>query len=153
MLMLRWSSLLADVGIESTPAGCASVLSSDATAAAVACASIRPDCSLPSRVRNAGSPLHRERRADAGGVAAHQIALQRRERGRRDLHFRERPEAGVDAVHGLVAARLAIDDDSRRADARARDGREGHRLAAVGNRDELFHGQRRAVQEDHRVES
>ena len=38
MLMLTWSSLLAEVGIVSTLAGCASVLISDASAAAVTCA-------------------------------------------------------------------------------------------------------------------
>src|SRR5574339_427606 len=57
MLMLTWSSLLADVGIVSTLAGCASVLSSDVSAAAVTCAIISPDCRPPWRVRNAGRPL------------------------------------------------------------------------------------------------
>ena len=41
----------------SIPAGCAMVFSSDATAAAVTCASMSPDCSPPLVVRNAGSPL------------------------------------------------------------------------------------------------
>ena len=52
-----WSSLSADVGIESTLAGWARPFSSDASAAAVTCAIIRPDWSPPRRVRNAGSPL------------------------------------------------------------------------------------------------
>jgi hypothetical protein len=43
-------------------------------------------------------------------VAAQQIELQRLERVRRDLHFGERSEAGIDAVGRLVAARPAIDD-------------------------------------------
>ena len=47
MLMLTWSSLLPDVGIVSTLAGCASVFSSEVSAAAVTCAIIRPDCSPP----------------------------------------------------------------------------------------------------------
>ena len=38
MLMLTWSSRFADVGIVSTLAGCASVLISDTSAAAVTCA-------------------------------------------------------------------------------------------------------------------
>ena len=38
MLMLTWSSRFADVGIVSTLAGCASVLSSETSAAAVTCA-------------------------------------------------------------------------------------------------------------------
>ena len=57
MLMLTWSSLLAEVGIVSTLAGCASVLSSDASAAAVTCAIMKPDWSPPCRVRKGGSPL------------------------------------------------------------------------------------------------
>ena len=57
MLMLTWSSLFADVGIVSTLAGCASVFSSDVSAAAVTCAIISPDCRPPCRVRNAGRPL------------------------------------------------------------------------------------------------
>ena len=40
MLMLTWSSLFAEVGIVSTPAGWASDFISDATAAAVTCASM-----------------------------------------------------------------------------------------------------------------
>ena len=41
----------------STLAGCASVFSSEVSAAAVTCAIISPDCSPPWRVRNAGRPL------------------------------------------------------------------------------------------------
>jgi hypothetical protein len=44
------------------------------------------------------------------GVAAQQVELQLFERVGRDLHFRERAEAGVDAVGRLDAARAAIDD-------------------------------------------
>ena len=57
MLMLTWSSLLAEVGIVSTLAGCASLFSSEVSAAAVTCAIMNPDCRPPSRVRNAGSSL------------------------------------------------------------------------------------------------
>jgi hypothetical protein len=45
------------VGIVSTEAGCAKVLSSEVSAAAVTCAIIRPELSPDSRMRNAGSPL------------------------------------------------------------------------------------------------
>ena len=63
----------------------------------------------------------RQRLADAGGVAAQQVELQRLERVGRDLHFGERAEAGVDAVGRLVAARAAIDRRrARRATRRAR---------------------------------
>ena len=49
----------------------------------------------------------RQRLADAGGVAAEQVELQRFERVGRDLDVGERSEAGVDAVDRLVAARAA----------------------------------------------
>ena len=48
-----------------------------------------------------------ERLADAGRMAAQQVQLQRRQRVVRDAHLGERAEAGVDAVHRLVAVRLA----------------------------------------------
>ena len=54
--METWSSLLAEVGIESTLAGWARPLFSEARAAAVTCAIMRPDWSPPSRVRKAGRP-------------------------------------------------------------------------------------------------
>ena len=57
MLMLTWSSLFAEVGIVSTPAGCASVFSSEATAAAVTCASMQPG--LAGRRRASGTPAGR----------------------------------------------------------------------------------------------
>ena len=54
--MLTWSSWLADVGSESTECGCASALFSDASAAAVTCAIMKPELTPPSSTRNGGSP-------------------------------------------------------------------------------------------------
>ena len=49
-----WSSLAAEVGIESTEAGCARTLHSETSAAAVTCAIIRPELRPPSSTRKAG---------------------------------------------------------------------------------------------------
>ena len=54
--MLTWSSWLAEVGSESTDAGCASDLFSEASAAAVTCAIMKPELTPPSSTRNGGSP-------------------------------------------------------------------------------------------------
>ena len=55
--MLTWSSLFAEVGMESTLAGCASTLFSDTSAAAVYCAIMNPEFRPESATRNAGRPL------------------------------------------------------------------------------------------------
>ena len=96
---------------------------------------------------------HRQRIADAGGVAAQQVALQRFQRVGRDLDFGERSESGVDAVDRLVAARLPIDDRARRADARrAAAGAIATRSCAVGDRRRARCSVRRAAVElDHRL--
>ena len=52
-----WSSWLAEVGIESTDAGCASTLFSLTSEAAVYCEIISPECRPPCRARKAGNPL------------------------------------------------------------------------------------------------
>ena len=54
--MLTWSSWFAEVGSESTDAGCASDLFSDASAAAVTCAIMKPELTPPSATRNGGRP-------------------------------------------------------------------------------------------------
>ena len=54
--MLTWSSWFAEVGIESTEAGCASGLFSLTSAAAVTCAIIRPLQRPGSRARKGGRP-------------------------------------------------------------------------------------------------
>jgi hypothetical protein len=46
--------------------------------------------------------LGRQRLADAGGVAQHDVALERGEIACCDSHLGQLPEAGVDAVHGLA---------------------------------------------------
>jgi hypothetical protein len=98
---------------------------------------------------------HGQQIADARGVAAHQVALQRLERVGRDLDFGERSEPGVDPVDRLLALCLPIDDDARRADARGCCRRDSHALAAIRNRDQCVHRQRVAVQLNHglKVES
>ena len=63
---------------------------------------------------------HRQRLADAGRVAAHQVHLQGVEVGAVDARLRERPEAGVDAVDRRLAGRGAIDDGAGRDDRGAR---------------------------------
>ena len=55
--MLLWSSWFAEVGMESTLAGCASTLFSDTREAAVYCAIIRPEFNPPLDVRKRGKPL------------------------------------------------------------------------------------------------
>ena len=80
---------------------------------------------------------HRQRLADAGGVAAHQVHLQGVEVGAVDARLRERPEAGVDAVDRRVAVGRAIDDGAGRDDRRARLCAERDRCA-VGHGDDRF---------------
>ena len=64
--------------------------------------------------------VRRERLADAGRVAAQQVGLQPVERVGLDADLRERAEPGVDAVDGLAAGGLAIDDGTGAVDAVAR---------------------------------
>jgi hypothetical protein len=52
-----WSSWLAEVGSESTLAGCASDLFSEASAAAVTCAIMKPEFTPLAEVRKGGSAL------------------------------------------------------------------------------------------------
>ena len=54
--MLTWSSWLAEVGRLSTEAGCASDLFSEASAAAVTCAIMKPELTPGSSTRNGGRP-------------------------------------------------------------------------------------------------
>ena len=88
---------------------------------------------------------HRQRVAQPGRVTSQQIGLQRFERGGRNLHFSKRSESGVDAVHGLLASRLAIDHGACRLDAGDRRGRQADRFAGIGNAHELFDGERGTV--------
>ena len=61
-----WSSLAADVGIESTEAGCASALHSETSAAAVTWAIMRPEWRPPSFTRKAG-------RSESAGLTSFSI--------------------------------------------------------------------------------
>ena len=54
--MDTWSSWFAEVGSESTEAGWARVLFSEASAAAVTCAIMKPEFTPPSRTRKGGRP-------------------------------------------------------------------------------------------------
>ena len=83
----------------STPAGCASVFSSDAHAAAVTCAIISPERSPPSRVRNAGRPLLRRIDEPIGPPLA----------DRRERHERDREQVGGDRDRRAVE--VAAGDD------------------------------------------
>ena len=68
MLMLTWSSRLAEVGMVSTLAGCASVLISEARAAAVTCAIMNPDC-RPLSARQEGRQVAEHRIDEAIAIA------------------------------------------------------------------------------------
>ena len=94
-----------------------------------------------------------ERFADARGVAAEKVQLERVEIGGRDPDFGERPEAGVDAVDGGVAVRLALHHRAGGADPVGRHRRQGDRLAAVGDCHDLFERERRTVNGKHLVRS
>ena len=74
--MLTWSSWFAEVGSESTDAGCASDLFSEASAAAVTCAIMKPELTPPSSTRNGGRPersvsiISAMRRSDSAPISA-----------------------------------------------------------------------------------
>ncbi len=74
--MLTWSSWLAEVGRLSTLAGCASDLFSEASAAAVTCAIMKPEFSPGCSTRNGGRPDSVEsissaiRRSDSAPISA-----------------------------------------------------------------------------------
>ncbi len=79
--MLTWSSWLAEVGRLSTLAGCASDLFSEARAAAVTCAIMKPELSPGSRTRNGGRPdsvasiSRAMRRSDSAPISAMATAM------------------------------------------------------------------------------
>ena len=104
-----WSSWFAEVGSESTDAGCASVLFSDASAAAVTCAIMKPELTPPS--------AHEERAASRDSVASISNAMRRSDSapisaiGEREVVGGERDRLGVE-----VAARehfAGIGEDQR----------------------------------------
>ena len=76
---------------------------------------------------------HRQRFADARGVAADEIELERGEIAGGNRDVRQRAESGVDAVDRRARRRVPIDDGARRAHARDRVGRERDTFVAVGD--------------------
>ena len=128
MLMLTWSSLLPDVGIVSTLAGCASVLSSDVSAAAVTCAIISPtagrrDASgTPAGRSSDGLTSRSERRslivASCASAMAQDVGG---ERDRRAMEVAARDDlAGVGEDHRVVGGGIGLDVERRDARRRAR---------------------------------
>jgi hypothetical protein len=93
---------------------------------------------------------HRQRRVHAGGMAAQQIQLQRREIGLVDSRLGEIAEAGVDAVDRRVAAGALVDHGARRGHAIARRGRQAHGGAVIGDGEQVGDVEMIAVEEDHR---
>ena len=88
--------------------------------------------------------------ADAGGVTAQQVDLQRAERLPGDGGFGQRARTRVDAVDRRIAERLAIDDRARRIDAPGGVGREADWLVVVGDGEQLVEREAGAVEKDHR---
>src|SRR5262249_25524193 len=86
---------------------------------------------------------------DAGRVAAHEVALERRERVFRYLDVGERAEPGVDAVRGGIARGMPLDDGTRGVNGARRARIERDRLEPVRHRFELFERQRASVECDH----
>ncbi|KAG0755560.1 hypothetical protein G6F22_020575 [Rhizopus arrhizus] len=78
--MDTWSSWLAEVGMLSTLAGCASALLSLASAAAVTCAIMKPEFTPPLATRNGGSCdmclsiISAMRRSDSAPISANASA-------------------------------------------------------------------------------
>ena len=119
MLMLTWSSLLADVGIVSTLAGCASVLISEVRAAAVTCAIMKPEwsplCAREERRQVAQRGVHQAVAAplaDGGELRGRQAHDVGRDRHRRAVEVAARDDvARVGEHHRVVGRRVGLDRD------------------------------------------
>jgi hypothetical protein len=90
----------------------------------------------------------RQRLADAGRMAAQQVALQRAEGAARNLDLRQRAEAGVDAVGRRVAGGRPLDHRPGGVDRRAGARVERDRRALVRDRRQLLECQACAVKND-----
>ena len=90
-----------------------------------------------------------DRRAHAGGVRAHERALQLLAALDRDRDVGERAEAGRDAVGRLLAAGQPLDHRRARLHRAPRLGRERHRRAVAGHGDDVLRRQSGAGQLDH----
>ena len=91
---------------------------------------------------------HRQWVADARGVAAQKVHLQRVELLARNLHFGEVAEAGVDAVGGRVMLRTVVNDRARRPHTLPRGAAERDPVA-ICDGDELIERQGMAVEFNH----
>jgi hypothetical protein len=114
-----------------------------------------PDPRVPFR-QDVGAQRHhrahrarRQGRVDARRVAAQQVPLERAQRVPGNLHFRQRSESRVDAVHRRVASGVPLDDRARRLDRARRRGIERDRREAVGYGFEVGQRQRRAIEQNH----
>ena len=87
--------------------------------------------------------------ADARGMAAQQIELERLELAGGDPDVGERAESGIDAIGRFVASRACVDDCSRGGHALARGVSQRNRFAAVRNCEQLFERERVAIEQDH----
>ena len=93
--MDTWSSWFAEVGSESTLAGCASSLFSEASAAAVTCAIMNPEFTPPSLTRNGGRPGKRGVDEQRDAPLGQRADLGHRER---EIVGRERHRLGVEVA-------------------------------------------------------
>ena len=130
--METWSSLPAEVGMESTLAGWARTLFSEARAAAVTWAIMRPECSPPSRARKAGRPesVGLTRRSMRRSLIAPELGGGDRQQVGGDRHrlavevAAGEDLAGLGEDHGVVGGGVHLDGDGAR---RRRRGRRGRR--------------------------
>ena len=79
---------------------------------------------------------------DPGGMASEQVQLERAERVARDGGLSERAEAGIDAVDRLASVCGTVDHLARCVYPAGCVRRQRHRRVVVGNRRQLFQGER-----------
>ena len=117
---------------------------------------LEPDAGMAARQDVGAQRHHRaddgngEEVADAGGVAAQQVDLQRVERVGRDADLGEGSKPGVDAVDRRVAGGRAIHDGARRVHPRLRVLGQDDRGALIGDRRHGSARQRGAVEQHRR---
>jgi hypothetical protein len=84
--------------------------------------------------------------ADAAGVAAHQVSLQRYQFIHSDPHFGQLAKSGVDTVDGFAATNDRVHNPSRCLHPGTRPAGDGDAPAFVGHAANLFQRQRLAIQ-------
>jgi hypothetical protein len=104
-------------------------------AGSAGCERVRPE------EKDRSDDIHRKRRPDADRMAPEEIALKRAEVLVRDPHGGEVAEAGVDAVHGIVAASDLGDELRCLLDLPLRGSIEAHRDIAARHRDDVRNGE------------